>query len=480
MGLNRFVHSHVRPSAPHRQGAGPRRSGRSASGSRATRRGPEQAKAWVTYLARSSYMLQQGRFVADVLYFYGEDSNITALFDDKAPAMPAGYNFDYVNADALRASAVSERMGSSPTPSGMRYRVLALDPHSRHMSLPVLRKIRDLVAAGAVVVGPKPTGTPSLSDDDAAFNGWPTSSGERAAGAWRAQGGQGHRAGRRKPGRRPDAACTWRRTSSTRSRRPTRSCCSCTGRSPTATLYFVNNRNDRDEDVDATFRVTGKEAELWHADTGLREPAIVPDRERTHDRAAAPRAVGCGIRRVPKARGHARRRARCRPSIETPLATVDGAWEVAVPAGPRRSGSRHASTRLGSWSDERRRRREVLLGHRHLHQDDRGRARLVRAGSELWLDLGDVQNLAEVSVNGTAARRRVEEALPRGRDGSAVKPGANSARSQGDEPLGQSNDRRPPAGSADAVHVYRPVFYKADSPLLPSGLLGPVRVLRKD
>ena len=46
-------------------------------------------------------MLQQGRFVADVAYFYGEDSNITALFGDKAPPVPAGYNFDYVNADAL-------------------------------------------------------------------------------------------------------------------------------------------------------------------------------------------------------------------------------------------------------------------------------------------------------------------------------------------------------------------------------------------
>jgi hypothetical protein len=39
----------------------------------------------------------------------------------------------------------------------MSYRVLALDPNSRHMSLPVLKKIRDLVNAGAVVVGPKPT-----------------------------------------------------------------------------------------------------------------------------------------------------------------------------------------------------------------------------------------------------------------------------------------------------------------------------------
>jgi len=46
-------------------------------------------------------MLQQGKFVADLLYYYGEDSNITALFGNQAPDLPAGYDFDYVNADAL-------------------------------------------------------------------------------------------------------------------------------------------------------------------------------------------------------------------------------------------------------------------------------------------------------------------------------------------------------------------------------------------
>src|SRR6185503_17651525 len=43
----------------------------------------ELAGPWLTYLARSCYMLQQGKFAADVIYFYGEDSNITALFGDK-------------------------------------------------------------------------------------------------------------------------------------------------------------------------------------------------------------------------------------------------------------------------------------------------------------------------------------------------------------------------------------------------------------
>ena len=42
--------------------------------------GPEEAGPWITYLARSSYLLQQGHFFADVAYFYGEEAPLTALF----------------------------------------------------------------------------------------------------------------------------------------------------------------------------------------------------------------------------------------------------------------------------------------------------------------------------------------------------------------------------------------------------------------
>src|SRR6266568_4012046 len=45
----------------------------------------EQARCWIDYISRSSFLLQQGHFVADVVYFYGEDSNLTAIFSDKAP-----------------------------------------------------------------------------------------------------------------------------------------------------------------------------------------------------------------------------------------------------------------------------------------------------------------------------------------------------------------------------------------------------------
>ena len=37
-------------------------------------------------------------------------------------------------------------------------------------------------------------------------------------------------------------------------------------------IYFVDNRNDRAESVDATFRVEGKTPELWDAATGESKP----------------------------------------------------------------------------------------------------------------------------------------------------------------------------------------------------------------
>ena len=62
----------------------------------------EPAKAWMDYLGRSCYLLQQGKPVVDVLYYYGENHNITSAFAEKLPAIPAGYEFDFANATALK------------------------------------------------------------------------------------------------------------------------------------------------------------------------------------------------------------------------------------------------------------------------------------------------------------------------------------------------------------------------------------------
>ena len=80
------------------------------------------------------------------------------------------YSFDYVDADAL-INVLGVKDGKLTTPAGAQYRVLALDASTQRMSLPLIRKIRDLVDAEAVVVGARPDMTPSLTDDAKEFAG---------------------------------------------------------------------------------------------------------------------------------------------------------------------------------------------------------------------------------------------------------------------------------------------------------------------
>ena len=101
-------------------------------------------------------MLQQGQFVADLAYLLREGAPSTMPFWGAGlqPAPPEGYDYDYVNTDVLlnRMSVASD--GRLVLPDGMSYRVLVL-PEIDRMTVPVLQRIRDLVAGGATVVGPR-------------------------------------------------------------------------------------------------------------------------------------------------------------------------------------------------------------------------------------------------------------------------------------------------------------------------------------
>jgi hypothetical protein len=141
----------------------------------------EQARPFMTYLARNSFMLQQGLFVADLAYLLpeGAPSTMPIWGQGLQPPPPEGYDYDYVNADVVLHRMSVKEDGRLTLPDGMSYRVLVLPPIER-MTLPALRKIRDLVAGGATVLGPKPRKTPSLA-------GYPDADTELealAAGVW--------------------------------------------------------------------------------------------------------------------------------------------------------------------------------------------------------------------------------------------------------------------------------------------------------
>lgn len=117
----------------------------------------EWSGGWHEYLARCQYLLRQGRFVADLCYLQHEAGPQNFV---QHPPQP--YDFDNCSAHAVmtRMKVVDGRI---VLPDGMSYRLLVL-PEVRAMTPALLAKIKDLVAAGATIVGPRPLKSPSLSD----------------------------------------------------------------------------------------------------------------------------------------------------------------------------------------------------------------------------------------------------------------------------------------------------------------------------
>jgi hypothetical protein len=431
----------------------------------------EEAGPWVQYLARSSFMLQQGRFAADMLYFYGEDSNLTAIFMNSAPDLPAGYGFDYINADGL-IHMFHMVDGRIATASGMRYRLLVLGPYSRHMSLPVLRAIHSLVEQGAVVAGAKPMDTPSLADDAAEF--------ARLNDELFGDGTGVHAVGKGKVYAGADAATALQAMKveadfEHSKPEPDARIVFVHRKLADADIYFLDNRNNRDEMVNATFRIAGKVPELWHAETGKSEPVSykIADGRTQIPLHLEPwgtvfvvfrRAAASPVRTVPA-------------MVETQLRTVDGPWTIGFE--PNRGAPVSITTDdLGSWTDSKVAGIKYFSGAgtytNTIHvQDD-----WFKPGAKLWLDLGDVKYLADVTVNGVAVgvvwhapyRIDVTKALKPGQNEIAIKV----VNTWVNRLIG---DQQPGATKFTFADV---TPYSAASPLQQSGLIGPVVLYRDE
>jgi hypothetical protein len=431
----------------------------------------EQAGPWVTYLARSSYMLQQGRFAADVVYFYGEDSNLTAIFADKAPQIPEGFAFDYINADAL-IHELSVANGEIATKSGMRYKVLGLDPYSRHMSLPVLRAINALVENGAVVAGAKPIDDPSLADDQAEF--------AKLSSELFGDGTGVHKVGKgavyagaslldvftalnvkpdfdySKGGNDSDIEFVHRKLES-------------------ADIYFVDNRSDHDASIQATFRIAGKEPELWHAESGATEPVsftIAGDRTTIPLHLEPWGTAFVVFRKSTEEISHA-----VPQMAETKVATIDGPWQLAFQAG-RGAPESVTMNELSDWRENSDTGIKYFSGVGTYTKTIQALPEWFQKNSRLWMDLGDVKNLAVVTLNGRELGE-VWHAPYRVEATSALKPGPNEIKIEVVNAWVNRliGDQQPGAAKITFADV-KP--YKADSPLLPSGLLGPVTVLQQE
>jgi hypothetical protein len=234
-----------------------------------------EAATWLKYVQRCQYLLQPGRFVADICYYYGENSPVDLPYRNALkPAPPEGYDYDGCDAPTLMTMTVSN--GRIMLPSGMSYRLLVL-PDTKFMRPEIARKIHDLVAAGATIYGPKPALSPSLE-------GYPACDAllkQYADGLWgvESRGSAGVRIlgkGRVYWGEPLDRVMNDLHVEADFVYRPHNygiKLATIHRRLGNTEIYFVSNQGYRSTVASCSFRVSGMRPELWHPDTGVIEPA---------------------------------------------------------------------------------------------------------------------------------------------------------------------------------------------------------------
>lgn len=423
----------------------------------------EMAKPWVDYMARTGFLLQQGRDHADVAYFYGEDTPITSLFEHGAPQdLPKVYAYDFVNAEILAGMSGVE--GGMLTAGRARYRALYLGGTSKVMTLGTLQRIAALVEAGATVIGSAPQRSPSLKDDPAAFRAlaarlW---SG-RPVGKGRVIAGQDVEAALAGAGVGPDFRVTGGAADSDYR--------FLHRQLPDGDLYFVSNRLNRAEKIEARFRVTGRQPEIWRAIDGTAAPVSyrTESEETVIPIEAGPEDAFFILFRKP---AEAPSRA-IAAQVMTPLPAIIAPWKVALQPG-RGAPAKLAMPKLAGLE------KNADPGVRYFSGTAAYTSSFVlpkgaRPGAPLWIDLGQVGDVAEVRINGQLAGTRWF-APYRVDAGRFVKKGRNSievkvANLWVNRLIG---DQQP--GAQKITFTAAPT-YTPDAPLRPSGLIGPVTLM---
>nr|WP_232326057.1 glycosyl hydrolase [Spirosoma montaniterrae] len=419
----------------------------------------EQAKPWMDYLGRSSYLLQQGRFVADVLYYYGENNNLTQLFTDKLPAI-SGYEYDFVNATALK-NVIQGRNGKLVTPTGMNYSVLVLDESAKTMTLPVLKKIAELAKAGVAIAGTKPERSPSLSDDPSAFSAlvaqiWsqPNVSTKPAAEVLKALAVPEDVIIKNA---RAEILYVHRNTGST-------------------DIYWLNNRSEAPTDAEISFRVTGKVPRLWNPQTGKIETVSYQIKD---GRTYVPLRFESWDAFFIVFDGTATATTFTKPATtETRVLAVASPWTIRFPTATPRT---LTVDKLASWTENSEADIKYFSGT--AFYTNTFTLPTVVSGGRYELDLGEVKNLAEVIVNGKNVgiawkkpfRVDITEAVRTGSNAVEIRVTNYWAnRLIGDAQPGVTTK----VATANRTFTTVP-FFRPDSPLFPAGLLSEVSVVLK-
>lgn len=427
----------------------------------------EMARPWIDYIARSSLLLQAGGPVADVAYFYGEDTPLGAMSAHGLPSdLPASNGYDFVSAKEVRDDLQVDK-GDLVSPGGSHYRMLFLGGTSERMTLPVLRRIAVLAEQGATIVGNAPKGSPGLDGDTPDYARlvkmlW-SGGAVTQVGRGRVIAGRDVEKALEAIGVAHDFALD--------APPPGAQVMFLHRRLPRGDIYFVDNRRDAPLHVEARFRVMGRQPEIWRADTGKSELVSyrIENGSTVVPLSLAPEESVFVVFRTPATAPSG--------SVSAPAlvdaAPVDGPWKVTFQPG-RGAPEGITIDHLVSLTDQADPEVKYFSGIATYRATFSAPAAFV-SGKPLWLDLGRVGDVAEVRVNGKFVGTSWHS--PYRLDiGSAAKPGRNHLEVRiADLWVNRLiGDKQP--GATKITFTTTPT-YKPDAPLRPSGLIGPVRLL---
>jgi hypothetical protein len=437
-----------------------------------------KAKPFLDYLARGSFLLQRGRFVADVLYYYG-DGGANFVGPRRNPAsLGPGYDYDVTNADVI-LNRLSVRDGRLTLPDGTSYAVLVL-PDREDIHPAVLAKLEALVQEGATIVGPRPTRASGLegfpgSDArvrDMAGRLWANLDGltrpNRVHGAGRVFTGVPERQVLAERGITPDFVAPATLDFIHR-------------RDAEGEIYFVRNKTAEPVTATVTFRDGKGAPQFWDPMTGKISPAV--SSRIAADGAEVPMTFApYGAMFVVF---HAGRGTAPAPVAETAIRTaapapiaLDADWTVEF-ASPLGAPGKVNLAKVGPWTEQSTAELRYFSGsgkyRRTVMLPPGWRAKAARVD----LDLGRLWSIGEVWVNGVALG--VVWAAPFSVDcTTALRDGENEIIVEAvgtwhNRLVGEARGALPKLTRTNITVSERKQWKDLDP--IPSGLLGPVRLV---
>lgn len=479
----------------------------------------QQAGAFTAYLNRAQFLMQQGEPVADVLYYYGNQvPNFVRLKSDDPAGVLPGYDYDVVDTDALLHRMVMDQNGLH-TPEGIRYRMLVL-PQWRVIPLSVLEFVNRYLHAGGIVTGLRPLrpqGIVSSSEElryqNLARKIW--------GGCDAAPAPTSVRIG---PGTLYCEAAA-RNTLSAAHILPDLESTSnaidyAHRRTAQADIYFVRNKQPKALETAITFRVANLQPEIFNAITGEIVPAMLFEptndgRTRMHF-SLGPYGSFFIVFEKSASHMHLVRLEKDRQEValsdalavtehggqlelrtdqsgsyqavfaDGKTATIDvprtdpqhltSGWTLDFP--PKWGAPAHVDVpELKSWTDFDDPGIRYFSGTAVYHTTIHISSDQLTAGHELWLDLGNVHETAQIHINGVSLTPLWMSPFS-DRIDKLLHPGDNRVDVEVTNfwPNRIIGDLQPGSGPHYTSTNIR--AFKESSPLLPSGLLGPV-ILRQ-